>query len=84
MHIGKIGKWIPSNIFLKGTASSVLSLCLLFSPLLLSFKITDYNEKFVVSDKSLSLKAPAISIDQKQPRRGFLKNKYSDNFKQNP
>ena len=46
--------------------------CLLFLSLLLNFKITDYNNvKLVVSKKSL-LKAPAISVDQKQPRRGVL------------
>ena len=29
------------------------------------FKITDYKEEPVVTNKSLSLKAPAISVDQK-------------------
>ena len=37
-----------------------------------SFKITDYYEKLVVSNKSLSLKASTISVDQRQPRRGVL------------
>ena len=38
-----------------------------------SFTIfADYNEKLVVSNKSLSLKAPAISVDKKQPHRGVL------------
>ena len=54
----------------KITASSAVSPRLLFLPLLL--KITGYNEKLVVSNKSLSLKAPAISVQQKQPRRGVL------------
>ena len=58
--------------FLKNSASSVVSICLLFLPLLLSFKKTDYNKKLVVSNKSLSIKAPAISVDQKQPRRCVL------------
>ena len=39
---------------------------------LISFKITDYNEKLVVSNKSLSLKATVNSVDQKQARRGVL------------
>ena len=48
MHNRKIEKWIPTYIFLKKvTASSAMSLHLLFLPLLLSFKITDYNEKQV-------------------------------------
>ena len=45
---------------IKITASSAVSPRLLFLPLLL--KITGYNEKLVVSNKSLSLKAPAISV----------------------
>ena len=58
--------------FSKITVSSAVSVCLLFLQLLLSFKITDYNEKLPVSIKLLSLKVPAISVDQKQPRRGVL------------
>ena len=58
--------------FFKITTSSAVSLPLLFLRLSLSFKITDYNEKRVVSNKSLSLKATATSVDQKQPRRGVL------------
>ena len=42
-----------------------MSLRILFLPLLLSFKTTSYNEKLVVSTKSLSLKAPAISEDHR-------------------
>ena len=50
-----------------------VSLRLLILPLLLSLKITDYNEELTVSNKSLSAKAPDISVDQKQPpRRGVL------------
>ena len=72
MHNTKIEKWIPTYIVFKITASSAVSPCLLCLLLLLSFKITDYNnEKLVVSNKSL-LKAPAISVDQKQLRRGVL------------
>ena len=58
--------------FLKITLSSAVSLCLLFLSFLLSFKITDYNEKLVISKKSLSLKALVISVDEKQPRRDVL------------
>ena len=72
MHNRKIEKWILTYIFLKITASSAVSLCLRFLSRLLNFNITDYNNvKLVVSNKSL-LKAPAISVDQKQPRRGVL------------
>ena len=45
---------------------------LLFLPILLSFKITDFNEELVVSYKSLSLKTPDISVGQKQPHGGVL------------
>ena len=38
--------------------TSVVSLRLMFFPYLLKFKITDYNEKLAVSNKSLSLKVP--------------------------
>ena len=38
--------------------TSVVSLRLMFFPYLLSFKITDYNEKLAFSNKSLSLKVP--------------------------
>ena len=54
--------------FFKITVSSGVSLCLQFLLILSNFKITDHNEKLVVSHKSLSLK----SVDQKQPRRGVL------------
>ena len=45
-----------SYTFFKIAVSSALSLRLLFLPHSPSFKITDYNEKLVVSYKSLSLK----------------------------
>ena len=67
MHNRKNEKWISTYIFFKTGASSGISLRLLFFPLSLSFKITGYNEKLVVSNKSLSLQAPAILVDQKQP-----------------
>ena len=44
MHNRKLEKWLPNYIFLKITALSAMALRLLFLPLLLSFKITDYNE----------------------------------------
>ena len=47
------------NLF-KITASSAVSLCLLFLRLLKQLIIMRYNEKLVVSNKSLSLKAPTI------------------------
>ena len=55
------------------TASSAVSLRLLFLPLLLSFKITDYNEKLVVSNKSVSTKASAISVDRSSHEEVFGK-----------
>ena len=60
MHNRKTETWIPTYVFLKITVSSAASIRLLFLPLLLNFEITNYNEKLVVSNKSLSLKVPAI------------------------
>ena len=51
MHNKKIETWIPTCIFLKITASFVMSLRLLILALLLSFKITNYNKKLEVYNK---------------------------------
>ena len=60
-------------IFFLITVSIAVSLRLVYLPLLLSFKVTDYSQKLVVSNNSLSLKAPAISVDQKQHVELFCK-----------
>ena len=47
--------------------------CFAIFSILLSFKITDCNEKLVVFNKSHYLKTPAISVDKKQPRSCSVK-----------
>ena len=60
MRNRKIEKRISTYIFLKVTASFAVSLRLLFLPLVLSYKITDFHMNLVSSSKSLSPKSPAI------------------------
>ena len=72
MHNRKIEKWIFACIFLKNYCFVCGLTWFTIFATFLNFEITDYNKKLVVSNKPLSLKATAISVDQNQPPNGVL------------
>ena len=73
MHNRKNEKKILLDVLLKSwTFFEKNYFFKLFFMILISFKMTDYNEKLEVSYKSFSPKEPAVSVDQKQPSRSVL------------
>ena len=65
MHNRKIEKRIAAYILFKNYCFiwgvTLFTIFITFA----QFKITDYKAELVVTNKSLSLKAPTISVDQK-------------------
>ena len=65
MHNRKIEKRIAAYILFKNYCFIWgVTLFIIFITFA-QFKITDYKAELVVTNKSLSLKAPTISVDQK-------------------